>query len=111
MAGIPCGGLGLCIAVAVGRSNFDCFGGAREVDTHVRHTALKDNCQQSPCWATGIKCHVALPRSHPLRGRFESFACHLQQADMESNGKSWAAQAKRLPGIQGPWSGVSLAPT
>ena len=94
------GPVGLCIAVAVGRSNFELFlEGAREVDTHVRHTALKDNVPVMLAllghWnqnVMGWRSHAVIPYAEDL----SRLPAYLQQADMESNGKSVGRTGEKI---------------
>ena len=84
--------IGLSIVLAVGRDHFiELLEGAHEMDTHFRHAPLAQNMPVILAllgvWYNnffGAESHVVLPYDHYLR----SLPAYLQQADMESNGKS-----------------------
>ena len=83
---------GLPVAIALGRDGFDeLLAGARMVDDHFRTTPLDDNIPLLlallAVWNTnfhGTATHAVLPYDRRLR----LLASHLQQLEMESNGKS-----------------------
>ena len=86
------GPVGLSIALSVGRESFLNFlSGARRVDKHFRKAELRDNLPVQLAllghWnqnCLGFRSHVVLPYSEDLN----RLPAYLQQADMESNGKS-----------------------
>ncbi len=94
------GPVGLCIAVAVGRANFELFlEGARDMDRHFQHTPLSDNMPVMLAllghWnqnVMGWRSHAVIPYSEDL----SRLPAYLQQADMESNGKSVGRTGERI---------------
>ncbi len=84
--------IGLSIVLAVGADNFrGLLGGAHAMDTHFRTAPLERNMPVILAllgvWYShffGAATHAVLPYDHYLR----SLPLYLQQADMESNGKS-----------------------
>ena len=84
--------IGLPIALAVGMDAFDeLLDGAHAMDEHFQTAALESNMPVVMAllgvWNSGFLgagCHAVLPYDHHLRG----LPAYLQQADMESNGKS-----------------------
>ncbi len=86
------GPVGLSVALAVGSSNFLQFlAGGRAVDLHVKDTPLNVNVPVLLAllghWnqnALGFRSHAVLPYAEDL----SRLPAYLQQADMESNGKS-----------------------
>ncbi|MEB4592539.1 glucose-6-phosphate isomerase [Candidatus Thiothrix sp. Deng01] len=84
--------IGLSIVLAVGADNFaELLGGAHEMDNHFRTAPLAENMPvilaMLGVWYSnffGAESHAILPYDHYLR----SLPLYLQQADMESNGKS-----------------------
>jgi glucose-6-phosphate isomerase len=104
--------IGLPVALTIGMANFRALlGGARELDTHFRHTPLEQNLPvvmamlgiwYSNFW--GAETHAILPYDHYLR----SLPAHLQQLDMESNGKRVTQHGEPLNYHSGPviWGGV-----
>ena len=94
------GPVGLCIAVAVGRANFELFlEGARDMDMHFQHTPLSDNMPVMLAllghWnqnVMGWRSHAVIPYSEDL----SRLPAYLQQADMESNGKSVGRTGERI---------------
>jgi len=84
--------IGLSIVLAVGVERFiELLEGAQEMDTHFRHAPLAQNMPVILAllgvWYNnffGAESHAILPYDHYLR----SLPAYLQQADMESNGKS-----------------------
>jgi len=85
---------GLPIALAIGMDRFtELLSGAHEMDMHFRHTPLEQNMPVVMAllgvWYTNFfsaQSHAVLPYGHHL----EHFITYLQQAEMESNGKSVA---------------------
>ncbi|MCG2581280.1 MAG: glucose-6-phosphate isomerase [Marinobacter sp.] len=104
--------IGLPIALLVGMTNFHALlSGARAMDQHFRHTPLEQNLPvimamlgiwYSNFW--GAETHVILPYDHYL----ESLPAHLQQLDMESNGKCVTQDGQPVTYPTGPviWGGV-----
>ena len=86
------GPVGMCIALSVGRTHFESFlEGARYVDQHVQSAELEHNLPVVLAllghWNQnhlGMRSHAVIPYAEDL-GRLPAY---LQQADMESNGKS-----------------------
>ncbi len=84
--------IGLSIALAIGMDRFEeLLQGAYEMDEHFRTTPLEDNLPVIMAlvgiWNRNfldIPAHAILPYDQSL----EYFPAYLQQADMESNGKS-----------------------
>jgi len=84
--------IGLSIVLAVGAERFaELLEGAHEMDEHFRHAPLAQNMPVVLAllgvWYNnffGAESHAILPYDHYLR----SLPAYLQQADMESNGKS-----------------------
>jgi len=85
---------GLPIALAIGMDRFtELLSGAHEMDLHFRHTPVEKNMPVVMAllgvWYTNFfsaQSHAVLPYGHHL----EHFITYLQQAEMESNGKSVA---------------------
>ncbi|MFL1456180.1 glucose-6-phosphate isomerase [Marinobacter sp. GN3S48] len=104
--------IGLPIALLVGMANFrQLLAGARAMDEHFRHTPLGRNLPvimamlgiwYSNFW--GAETHAILPYDHYL----ESLPAHLQQLDMESNGKCVTRDGQPVTYPTGPviWGGV-----
>ena len=94
------GPVGLCIAVAVGRANFELFlEGARDMDVHFKNTLLQDNVPVMLAllghWnqnVMGWRSHAVIPYAEDL----SRLPAYLQQADMESNGKSVGRTGERI---------------
>jgi glucose-6-phosphate isomerase len=84
--------IGLSIVLAVGAERFiELLQGAHEMDEHFRHAPLAQNMPVILAllgvWYNnffGSESHAILPYDHYLR----SLPAYLEQADMESNGKS-----------------------
>jgi glucose-6-phosphate isomerase len=91
--------IGLPLAISIGRENFRGFlAGAREMDEHFRDAPLAENMPVTMgllgIWyrnAWDFRTHAVLPYDQ----RLARFSAHLQQLDMESNGKR-ATRAARL---------------
>jgi glucose-6-phosphate isomerase len=104
--------IGLPIALAIGVSNFkELLAGAYAMDEHFTQAPLAENMPvlmallgiwYSNFW--GAQSHAILPYDHYLR----NFTKHLQQLDMESNGKSVRQDGTPLDIATGPiiWGGV-----
>ncbi|UYP31368.1 glucose-6-phosphate isomerase [Pseudomonas sp. Z8(2022)] len=104
--------IGLPIALAIGVSNFkELLAGAYAMDQHFTQAPLAENMPvlmallgiwYSNFW--GAQSHAILPYDHYLR----NFTKHLQQLDMESNGKSVRQDGTPLDIPTGPiiWGGV-----
>ncbi len=94
------GPVGLSIAIAIGAEDFRAFlSGAREVDIHVQNAQPSENLplilallghwnQQVLGWTS----HVVIPYAEDL----SRLPAYLQQADMESNGKSVTRSGDRV---------------
>lgn len=84
--------IGLPVAIAIGMDQFDqLLQGAYEMDQHFRHTPLRENMPVILAllgiWYDNFfdaSNHAILPYDEHMK----SFPAYLQQADMESNGKS-----------------------
>ncbi|ARS50405.1 glucose-6-phosphate isomerase [Ectopseudomonas mendocina] len=104
--------IGLPIALAIGVSNFkELLAGAYAMDVHFTQAPLAENMPVLMAllgvWYTnfwGAQSHAILPYDHYLR----NFTKHLQQLDMESNGKSVRQDGTPLDIATGPiiWGGV-----
>lgn len=104
--------IGLPLALAIGIDNFrDVLRGAHDMDEHFRTAPLDQNMPVIMAllgvWYVnffGVNSHATLPYDHYLR----SLPGHLQQLDMESNGKSVAIDGQPLDYQTGPviWGGV-----
>ncbi|MBA4244054.1 MAG: glucose-6-phosphate isomerase [Pseudomonas sp.] len=104
--------IGLPIALAIGVSNFkELLAGAYAMDEHFTQAPLAENMPVLMAllgvWYTnfwGAQSHAILPYDHYLR----NFTKHLQQLDMESNGKSVRQDGTPLDIATGPiiWGGV-----
>jgi glucose-6-phosphate isomerase len=98
--------IGLPIALYVGYDNFErLLDGGHEMDNHFRTTPLEDNMPvimgMLGVWYInffGAQTHAIVPYDHSL-ARFPS---HMQQLDMESNGKVTNRQGARLSYKTGP---------
>ena len=84
--------IGLPVAISVGMDHFEALlNGAYEMDQHFRHTPFEKNIPVIMAllgiWYINFfdaNIHAILPYDEHMK----SFAAYLQQADMESNGKS-----------------------
>ena len=104
--------IGLPIAFCVGMANFRALlAGAHAMDQHFREAPLAENLPvimaMLGIWYNnfwGAETHAILPYDHYLR----SLPDHLQQLDMESNGKSVTQGGDALAWQSGPviWGGV-----
>ena len=104
--------IGLPIALAIGMSNFkELLSGAYSMDTHFRSTPFEKNMPvllallgvwYGNFW--GAQSHAILPYDHYLR----NITKHLQQLDMESNGKRVRQDGSPVSTDTGPviWGGV-----
>ncbi|WP_137971052.1 glucose-6-phosphate isomerase [Pseudomonas sp. F(2018)] len=104
--------IGLPIALAIGMSNFkELLSGAYSMDNHFRSTSFDKNMPvllallgvwYGNFW--GAQSHAILPYDHYLR----NITKHLQQLDMESNGKSVRQDGSPVSVETGPviWGGV-----
>lgn len=104
--------IGLPLALAIGIDNFrDMLRGAHAMDEHFRTTPIEHNMPITlallSLWYVnffGVNSHAILPYDHYLR----SLPAHLQQLDMESNGKSVTIDGYPVDYNTGPviWGGV-----
>ncbi|ASP40712.1 glucose-6-phosphate isomerase [Bacterioplanes sanyensis] len=104
--------MGLPLALAIGIDNFrDLLRGAYAMDEHFRTAPLAENMPVIMAllglWYVnffGVNSHAILPYDHYLR----SLPAHLQQLDMESNGKSITLDGNQVDYHTGPiiWGGV-----
>jgi len=104
--------IGLPIALAVGMSNFkELLSGAYTMDQHFQNAPFEQNMPAllgllgvwyGNFW--GAQSHAILPYDHYLR----NITKHLQQLDMESNGKSVRMDGVPVKTDTGPviWGGV-----
>lgn len=104
--------IGLPLALAIGADNFrELLYGAYLMDEHFRSAPLSQNMPVIMAllgvWYInffGMQSHAILPYDHYLR----SMPMHLQQLDMESNGKSVTQNGQPVDYHTGPiiWGGV-----
>ncbi|AMB87154.1 glucose-6-phosphate isomerase [Pseudomonas agarici] len=104
--------IGLPIALAIGMSNFkELLSGAYTMDQHFQNAPFEQNMPvllallgvwYGNFW--GAQSHAILPYDHYLR----NITKHLQQLDMESNGKSVRQDGSPVSTDTGPviWGGV-----
>lgn len=100
------GPVGLSIACAIGSVAFEeLLSGARAMDQHFRTAPDHQNMPLISAllgiWYVeflGFPSHVILPYAQDL----DRFPAYLQQADMESNGKSMGRDGKRVEHLTGP---------
>ena len=104
--------IGVPIALAIGMSNFkELLSGAYTMDQHFQNAPFEQNMPvllgllgvwYGNFW--GAQSHAILPYDHYLR----NITKHLQQLDMESNGKSVRQDGKPVSTDTGPviWGGV-----
>jgi len=104
--------IGLPIALAIGMSNFkELLSGAYTMDQHFQNAPFEANMPvllgllgvwYGNFW--GAQSHAILPYDHYLR----NITKHLQQLDMESNGKSVRQDGTPVSTATGPviWGGV-----
>ncbi len=98
--------IGLPIAVAIGMDNFEALlAGAHKVDQHFRNEPLERNIPVIMgllgIWYNNFfnaQTHAVLPYDQYM----DYLADHLQQLDMESNGKGVDIEGKRLDYDTGP---------
>ncbi len=98
--------IGLSVAIAIGADNFRAFlAGARAMDEHFRERPLGQNMPVLMAlvgaWhrdVMGFPAHAVLPYDE----RLSRFAAHLQQLDMESNGKRVTRDGDRVAMPTGP---------
>lgn len=98
--------IGLSIALAIGMDHFEeLLEGAWQMDTHFRQSPLEKNIPVILAllgiWNhnfLGAATHAILPYDQ----RLSRFPAYLQQADMESNGKSINRLGKRVDYLTGP---------
>ena len=94
------GPVGLTLALSIGCAHFNAFlGGARKVDRHMRQTSGRDNLPWMLAllghWnqnVLGFSSHAVIPYAEDLA----RLPAYLQQADMESNGKSITRSGTRV---------------
>jgi len=93
--------IGLPLAIMIGMDHFTNFlDGAYAMDQHFRHSEFAHNMPVIMAlldiWYSNffdVKAHAIIPYSHALT----YFRAHLQQLDMESNGKHVAHHGEALP--------------
>ncbi|TBU71959.1 glucose-6-phosphate isomerase [Phytopseudomonas daroniae] len=104
--------IGLPIALSIGMSNFkELLAGAYSMDTHFKTAPFEENMPVLLAllgvWYGNFwdaQSQAILPYDHYLR----NITKHLQQLDMESNGKSVRQDGSPVSGATGPviWGGV-----
>ncbi|MGM0572010.1 MAG: glucose-6-phosphate isomerase, partial [Pseudomonadota bacterium] len=104
--------IGLPVALTIGMDNFRALlSGANAMDQHFRNAPLEQNLPvvmaMLGLWYNnfwGAETYTILPYDHYLR----TLPAHLQQLDMESNGKSVTQSGEPLTYQSGPviWGGV-----
>ena len=104
--------IGLPTALTIGMDNFRALlSGAHAMDRHFQEAPLEENMPVIMAllgiWYTnffGADTHAILPYDHYLRG----LPAHLQQLDMESNGKRVRINGKAIDYQTGPiiWGGA-----
>ncbi|MEE9384806.1 MAG: glucose-6-phosphate isomerase [Nannocystaceae bacterium] len=98
--------IGLSVALVIGMDNFQAMlSGAHDIDEHFRTTPWERNIPVTMAllgvWYTnfwGATSHVVLPYDQ----RLHRLPAYLQQADMESNGKSVGRDGRRVTHSTGP---------
>jgi glucose-6-phosphate isomerase len=98
--------IGLPVMLSIGASRFaELLDGAQAMDDHFRTAALERNLPVllglTGIWNRnflGARCHAVLPYDQ----RLARLAAYLQQADMESNGKSVRRDGRRVDYDTGP---------
>ncbi|MEM8935924.1 MAG: glucose-6-phosphate isomerase [Pseudomonadota bacterium] len=98
--------IGMSIALQVGYANFEkMLAGAAQMDRHFEQAPLAENMPVmlalAGIWnrnALGVKAHAVLPYDQHLH----RLAAYLQQADMESNGKSVRLNGEPIDTETGP---------
>ncbi|WMS41145.1 glucose-6-phosphate isomerase [Acuticoccus sp. MNP-M23] len=98
--------IGLAVAIAIGSDNFRAFlAGGAAADTHFREKPLGENIPVVMAllgdWYRtffNFGAHAVLPYDQ----RLIEFAAHLQQVDMESNGKRVTREGAPVDGPTGP---------
>lgn len=98
--------IGLSIALAIGMDAFEqMLQGAHEMDKHFQEAPLQQNMPVLMAMLGIWYIHFFDARTHavlPYEQYLHRFAAYLQQADMESNGKSVGTDGARLSGPTGP---------
>jgi len=104
--------IGLPLMLTIGHENFrQMLMGAYEMDCHFKTAPFEQNMPvimgMLGVWYNnffGAQSHAILPYDHYLRG----LPAHIQQLDMESNGKSVDMSGRKLSYQTGPiiWGGV-----
>ncbi|MEM0907152.1 MAG: glucose-6-phosphate isomerase [Pseudomonadota bacterium] len=98
--------IGLSVALAVGSAHFKAFlSGGASADSHFRERPLDQNIPVimgllGDWYRTfyDYRCHAILPYDQ----RLSEFAAHLQQVDMESNGKGVQRDGRAVSARTGP---------
>jgi glucose-6-phosphate isomerase len=98
--------IGLPVMIAVGPKHFEAFlAGGHAMDEHFRNAPPERNMPLMmglvAVWnrsVLGMATHAVLPYDQ----RLSRFAAHLQQVDMESNGKGVRLDGTRVEGATGP---------
>ena len=98
--------IGLPLAISIGSENFRSFlAGARKMDEHFRDAPLAENIPAIMgllgIWYRNVldlRTHAVLPYDQ----RLSRFSAHLQQLDMESNGKRVTRASRLVESRTGP---------
>jgi glucose-6-phosphate isomerase len=98
--------IGLPVMIGIGPKNFAAFlAGGHAMDEHFRTAPIRKNMPMMlgliAAWnrsVLGMTTHAVLPYDQ----RLSRFAAHLQQVDMESNGKGVTLDGKPVEGPTGP---------
>jgi glucose-6-phosphate isomerase len=94
--------VGLSIAIAVGMDNFEALlKGAAEADDHFEQAPLEHNIPVTMALLGVWCCNFLNASSHavlPYDQSLSRFPAYLQQADMESNGKSCSRAGRQIVG-------------
>ncbi|PLX37303.1 MAG: glucose-6-phosphate isomerase [Hyphomicrobiales bacterium] len=98
--------VGLSLAIAIGGESFLAFlDGAHAMDEHFRTAPLGDNLPVllglMGLWHRNV-CGFATAAVVPYDQRLDKFVSHLQQVDMESNGKRVTLDGKPVAMATGP---------
>lgn len=106
--------IGLPIALDLGFDKFiELLEGAHEMDNHFREAPLEENAPVIQalmsvwnCTFLGAKSQAILPYDQTLH----MLSAYLQQAEMESNGKSvsWSGEEVSYPTVPSIWGGLGI---
>ncbi|WP_206483895.1 glucose-6-phosphate isomerase [Thalassotalea sp. G2M2-11] len=106
--------IGLPIAINLGYDNFvELLNGAYDIDCHFQHTELSNNIpvilallSMWNCTFLGAQSQAILPYDQSLH----MLSAYLQQAEMESNGKSvnWYGETISYPTVPSIWGELGI---